>query len=113
MEPGSEHSAKTHFLKDPNCVVCLKTKITRASFRRHTGTDVPRAKNFCDLIVADHKILSEESEPRNNHRCAVVVQDLATQWFTIVPVQIKFFPGDPEEPNEVPRADEETESHLH
>ena len=41
---------------------------------------VPKAGNFGDLIAADQKILSEESEPRKNHRYAVVVQDLATQW---------------------------------
>ena len=28
-------------------------------------------------LGADHKVLSEESESRNNHRHAVVVQDLA------------------------------------
>ena len=32
---------------------------------------------------------------------------------TVLPVQVKVFPGDPEEPNEVPGADEETKSHLH
>ena len=32
---------------------------------------------------------------------------------TIIPVQNKNFPGDPEEPNEVPGADEETNSHSH
>ena len=41
---------------------------------------MPRAENFGDLITADHKVLSEESESRNNHRYAVVGQDLATQW---------------------------------
>ena len=40
---------------------------------------VARAENFCDLTTADHKFLSEGSESRNNHRYAVVVQDLATQ----------------------------------
>ena len=39
-----------------------------------------RAENIGDLVSADHKVLSEESESRNNHRYAVVVQDLATQW---------------------------------
>ena len=34
--------------------------------------------HFGDLITADDKVLSEESESRNNHRCAEVVQDLAT-----------------------------------
>ena len=32
---------------------------------------------------------------------------------TILPMQNKNFSGDPEEPNEVPGADEETKSHLH
>ena len=37
-------------------------------------------QNFGGLITADHKVLSEGCESRNNHRYAVVVQDLATQW---------------------------------
>ena len=41
---------------------------------------MPRAEHFGDLIAADHEVLSEESESRNNHRYAVAVQDLATQW---------------------------------
>ena len=56
------------------------TKITRASCRRRADAVIPRAQKFGDLITADHKILSEESESRNNHRYAIVVQDLATQW---------------------------------
>ena len=80
VEPGSgKHSVYTHFPKDPNCDICLKTKITRASFRRRANAVVPRAEIFGDLISADHKVLSEESESRNNHRYAVVGQDLATQ----------------------------------
>ena len=90
-----------------------KTKITRASCRRRVGTVVPRAENFVDLITADHKTLSEESESRNNHRYAVVVQILATQWLESYPCKTKIFPGDPEAPDEVPGADEETISHLH
>ena len=58
----------------------LKTQITRASCRRRAGSVVRRAENFGDLTTADHKVLSEESESRNNHRYAVVAQDLATQW---------------------------------
>ena len=81
-DPGSgKHGVYTHFPKDPNCDICLKTKIARASCRRRTGTVVPRAEHFGDFISADHKFLSEGSESRNNHRYAVVVQDLATQWF--------------------------------
>ena len=44
-----------------------------------------------DLITADHKILSEGSESRNNHRYAVVVQDLATQWLQSCPCKTKTF----------------------
>ena len=46
---------------------------------------MPRAELFGDLITADDKVLSEESESRNNHRYAVVVQDLATQWIQSYP----------------------------
>ena len=68
METGSgTQSVYTHFPKDPNCDICLKTKITRTFCRRRTGTVVPRAEHFGDLIAADHKVLGEESESRNNH----------------------------------------------
>ena len=64
VEPGSgKHSV--YLPKDPNCDICLKTKITRASCRRRADAVVPRAENFGDLITADHKVLSEESESRN------------------------------------------------
>ena len=90
MEPGSgKQCVQTHFPKDPNCDICLKKKITRASCRRRAGTVVPRAEHFGDLITPDHKVLSEESESRNNHRYAVVVQDLATQWIQSYPCKSK------------------------
>ena len=79
----------THFPKDPGCDICLKTKITGASCRRRAGTVVPRAEHFGDWITADHKVLSEESESRNNHRYAVVEQDLATQWLQSYPCKSK------------------------
>ena len=88
MEPGSgKHSVYTHFAKDSNCDICLKTKITRASCRRRTRTVVARTEHFGDLITADHKVLSEE--PRNNHRYAVVVQVLATQRTQSYPCKTK------------------------
>ena len=74
--------------KDPDCDICLITKITRASYRRRTGTVVPRAEILGDLITAEHKILSEERESRNSHRYAVV-QDLATQWIQSYPCKTK------------------------
>ena len=43
--PGSgKHSVYTHFPKDPNCDICLKTQITRASCRRRAGTVSARRK---------------------------------------------------------------------
>ena len=41
------------------------------------------------MITADHKVPSEESESRNNHRYAVVVQDLAKQWLQSYPCKTK------------------------
>ena len=88
--PGlGKHSIYTPFPKDRKWDICLRTKIARASCRRRAGTVVPRADNFGDLMTADQKILSEGSESRNNHRYAVVVQDLATQWFQSYPCKTK------------------------
>ena len=68
----------THFPEDRNCEICQRTKITRAPCRRRIGGGVPRAEDFGDLITADHTDLSDSCESRNNHRYAIVVQDLAT-----------------------------------
>ena len=73
-----KHSVYAHFPKDRNCEICQRTKITRAPCRRRNGGAVPRAENFGDLITADHKVLSENCESRNNRRYSIVVQDLAT-----------------------------------
>ena len=48
-----------------------------------------RAEKFGDLITADHKVLSDNCESRHNHRYAVVVQDLATQWIQAYPCKTK------------------------
>ena len=80
MRIWCKHSVYTHFPKDRNCEICQRTTITRAPCRRRIGRVVPREEIFGDLITADHKVLSEGCESRNNHRYAVVVHDLATQW---------------------------------
>ena len=56
-----------------------------------------RNKNFGDLITADHKVLSDNCESRNNHRYAVVVQDPPTQWIQTYPCKNKT-------PQETPRS---------
>ena len=88
-EDLGKHNVHTHFPKDRNCEICKRTKITRAPCRRRNGEAVPRAVNFGDLITADHKVLSDNCESRNNHRYAVVVQDLATQWIQAYPCKNK------------------------
>ena len=88
-EDLGKYSVYTLFPKDRNCEICQRTKITRAPCRRRNGGAVPRAENFGDLITADHKVLSEGCESRNNHRYAIVVQDLATQWIQAYPCKNK------------------------
>ena len=88
-EDLGKHSVYTHFPNDRNCEICQRTKITRAPCRRRNGGAVPRAENFGDFITADQKVLSDNCESRNNHRCAVVVQDLATKWIQAYPCKQK------------------------
>ena len=88
-EDLGKHNVHTHFPKGRNCEICKRTKNARAPCRRRNGEAVPRAVNFGDLITADHKVLSDNCESRNNHRYAVVVQDLATQWIQAYPCKNK------------------------
>ena len=74
-EDVGKHSVYTHFPKDRNCEICKRTKITRTPCRKRSGGDVPRAEKFGELMTADHKVLSDNCESRNNHWYAVVVQD--------------------------------------
>ena len=88
-EDLGKNNVFSHFPNDRNCQICKRTKITRAPCRRLNGEAAPRAVNFGDLITADHKVLSDNCESRNNHRYAVVVQDLATQWIQAYPCENK------------------------
>ena len=76
----------------------LKTEIARSA--RGPKSQGPRAEDamadpylvqifFGDLITADHKVLSEGCESRNNHRYDIVVQELATQWIQSYPCKTK------------------------
>ena len=84
-----KHSVYTHFPKDRNCEICQRTKNQKGPRRRRIGGAVLRAENVGDLITADHKVLSDNCEYRNNHRYAVVVQDPATQWIQAYPCKTK------------------------
>ena len=89
VSKSRKHSIFIHFPEDRNCEVCLRTKMTRVPCRRRNSEAAPRAEKFGDLIATDHKVLNEQSESRNNHRYAVVVQDLATQWIQSNPCKTK------------------------
>ena len=89
MRVWCKHSVETHFPKDQNCEICQRTKITRAPCRRRNGEAVSRAENLGDSITADHEVLSEGCESRNNLRHAIVVQDLTTQWIQSYPCKTK------------------------
>ena len=69
--------------------------------------------NFGDLITADHKVLSDSCESRNNHRYAFVVHDLATQWIQAYQCKKQNFTRNPKKLAKVPGTREETKSHLH
>ena len=105
---SGKHSIYTQFPKDRNCDICQRTKITRTLCRRRTGEE---AVTSCRK--ADHKVLNEAGESRNNHRYAVVVQDLATQQNSILSVQNKNFSGDGKELTKVSRARQTADSRAH
>ena len=55
-------------------------KLQEATCRRNSQSHILRATNFGDIVTADHRVISEEGESRNNQRYAIVVQDWATRW---------------------------------
>ena len=78
----------TRTFREAQIEISTSKKITRVSCRKRTGTVVPRAEKFLDL-TADHQVLSDNCESRNNHRHVVVVQELATQWVQSYPCKSK------------------------
>ena len=85
-EYRDSHASSSH---EPSSELQQRTKITRAPYRRRIGEVVLRAKIFGGMIAADHKVLSEGYESRNNHRYAVVAPALATQWIRTYPCRTK------------------------
>ena len=51
-----------------------------AYFRKNQKRSILRKEKYGHLTTAEHKVLNEGRESRNNHRYAVVVKVLATQW---------------------------------
>ena len=85
-----KQSVYTHLPNDQHCEVCkAKQDYKGLLAESELAKQYFGAENFGDLITADHKVLSEGCESRNNHRYAVVVQDLATQWIQSYPCKTK------------------------
>ena len=75
----SEHTAPSYaWLTDVKISMYKALQISPIC-RLLRKTVVSRADNFGDFITADHTVLIEGSESRNNQRYTVVVQDLATR----------------------------------
>ena len=49
-----KYSIYTHFPKDRNCDICLRTQIERVSWRRRNKGSFPWSEKFGDLTTADH-----------------------------------------------------------
>ena len=112
-EDLGKHNVHTHFPKDRNCKICKRTKITRAPCRRRNGEAVPRAVNFGDLITADHKVLSDNCESRNNSSIRSRGAGSSHSMDPGVSVQKQNFTRNQEKLAKVPGTREETKSHLH
>ena len=79
---GSKTICSLIFRTDPNCEVRRRTKVTRAPCTRspHVRADrINIAARYGDMRTADHNVLNEDQESRMHHKCAVVVQDLASK----------------------------------
>ena len=64
--------------------ICVNTVFIPISLRIEIARSARGQK-----LQADHKILNDNCESRNNHRYAVVVQDLVTQWIQAYPCKTK------------------------
>ena len=110
---SGKHSIYTYFPKDKDCDICKRTKITRAPFRKRTGTVVPRAEKFGDLITADQKTSQWRmwTSKQSSIRCRGT--RLGNSVDPILSVQNKNSSGNGKGLTKVLGADEETKTHLH
>ena len=91
VSKSRKHSIYTHFTHYRNCEPsACEPKWQVAPCRRRTGEALPRTEKFGDLITCwSQKSSDEGGESRNNHRHAVVVQNLATQCIQSCPWKTK------------------------
>ena len=70
---------------DASKVEIKKTEAQCSCLLPNQKRSIPRAEEFRYLITAEHKVLNEGRESLNNHRFAVVVHVLVTQWIQSYP----------------------------
>ena len=84
------HIVFTHYLQDPNCDVCKKTKTSRArcNIKHEKNVDGIALSTKCgDLITEEHNILNVENETKCGHRNALIVQNVFTTLIQSYPTQ--------------------------
>ena len=83
FSPSNVHNTFTHFPKDPNCDICNGVKRNRAQCRQkvHGKPDqLPAPTAWSHSLSADHVILNEQDESREQDRVAMVCLDRFTRW---------------------------------
>ena len=73
---GSIHSLP----KRPRLRCLLENQNNKGSLQKTHWRSSTSCRKFGDSTTADHKVLNEGCESRDNHRYAVVLQDLAARW---------------------------------
>ena len=110
---SGKHSLFVHLQKDRNCAVRKRTKMIRAPRRKRTGNQVPRAKEFGDLITADHRALSEDCESQKKSPIRSHCMRLGHLMVAILSVPNQIVSGNRKEFTKVSRSDSPAESHLY
>ena len=93
-EPTCSHNVFTHFLRDPNCIICQKSKTTKARCGRKTEEkekpdSLPKPSAFGQFISADHAIFNEGFESRKHDTVALIIQDSYAYWLQAYPAKHK------------------------
>ena len=96
-EDLGKHSVYTHFPKRPKLRDLPENQNHKGPVQKTYWQSRTKCRKNVGLITADQKVLSEGCESRNNHRYAVVVQDLATQWTESYPCKTKTSQETPKE----------------
>ena len=88
-ESDVEHPVEVALPKRPKLRSLLANQNDKGFLQKTHWRSSPSCRKFGVLTMADHKVFNEECESRDNHWCAVVVQDLSTQRIPSYPCKTK------------------------